>query len=120
MNAKKLVQDFYKSDAIINCEILKDFLHPEVILEWNSSKGFIKMNYQELMILTEKMSKAYIDSKIKIKHLVKQGNMVSVNYSHFIKTFENPKEEMLLAYFFAIWEVKDEKLYKCYQMSQLS
>ena len=41
-------------------------------------------------------------------------------YSHFVKTFENPREEMLLAHFFVIWEIKDNKLYRGYQMSQFN
>ena len=32
MSAKEIVQEFYKSDALINSEVLKDFLHPEVIV----------------------------------------------------------------------------------------
>jgi hypothetical protein len=43
-----------------------------------------------------------------------------VRYSHFVKTIENPREEMLLAHFISIWQIKDNKLYKGYQMSQLS
>lgn len=41
MNAKKIILDFYKSDAFINPDVLDTFLHPEVVLDWNSSKGFI-------------------------------------------------------------------------------
>ena len=44
MSAKEIVQEFYKSDALINSEVLKDFLHPEVIVEWYSSKGLVQLN----------------------------------------------------------------------------
>jgi hypothetical protein len=30
----------------------------------------------------------------------------------FCKTIENPREEMLLAHFISIWQIKDNKLYK--------
>jgi hypothetical protein len=36
-----------------------------------------------------------------------------------VKTIENPREEMLLAHFFVIWEIKDDKLFRGYQISQL-
>jgi hypothetical protein len=120
MSAKEIVQDFYKSDALINSEILKDFLHADISLEWNSSAGFIRHDYQSLLNLSNELSKAYVRSKVRISHIIAENNIVSVRYSHFVKTIENPREEMLLAHFFTIWEIKDNKLYRGYQMSQLS
>lgn len=119
MTSKRLIQDFYKSDALINPTIMKDFLHPEVIVDWNSTKGFIQMKYDEIISFTAELAKAYIRSKVKISHLIQDGNTISVRYSHYVKTIENPREEMLLAHFMIIWEVKDEKLYRGYQMSQI-
>lgn len=120
MSAKKIVQDFYKSDALIDTTIMSEFLHPEIIFEWNSTKGFLKLKYDDILSLTEEMSKAYVRSKARINPIVAEGNMVSLRYSHYVKTIENPREEMLLAHFFVIWEIKDGKLFRGYQMSQLS
>lgn len=120
MSAKKLVQDFYKSDALIDAAVMSEFLHPEIILEWNSSKGFLKMSYDEILSITEEMSRAYVRSKARINPIVVEGNRVSLRYSHYVKTIENPREEMLLAHFFVIWEIKDGKLFRGYQMSQIS
>ena len=120
MSAKKIVQDFYKSDALIDAKVMSEFLHPEIVVEWNSTKGFLKMNYEEIIALTEQMSKAYVRSKARINPIVAEKDMVSLRFSHYVKTFENPREEMLLAHFFVIWEVKDGKLFRGYQMSQIS
>ena len=119
MSAKEIVQEFYKSDALINSKVLKDFLHPEVILEWHSTKGFLKLNHEQLIGISSELGKTYVRSKYKISHLVEEGTTVAVRYSQYVKTFENPREEMLLAHFMVIWEVKDNKLYRGYQMSQL-
>lgn len=119
MTSKKLIQDFYKSEALINPILMKDFLHPEIVVEWNSSKGLIRMKYDEIILFTEDLSRAYIRSKVVISHLVQDVNTIAVRYSHYVKTIENPREEMLLAHFMTIWEVKDEKLYRGYQMSQI-
>ena len=119
MNPKKIVLDFYKSDALINPEILDTFLHPDVVLDWNSSKGFIQMKREDLLSLASELSKSYIRSKVAISHLLKEGNLISVSYSHSVKTFENPREAILLANFMVIWELKDEKLFRGYQMSQV-
>ncbi|HLF52891.1 nuclear transport factor 2 family protein [Flavobacterium sp.] len=120
MTAKELVQNFYQSDALVNSELMKSYLHPEIILDWNSSKGFIQMKSDDIVALSNELSIAYLDSKIEISHILEEENLVSVRYSHFVKTIENPREEMLLAHFIVIWEVKEGKLFRGYQMSQLS
>ena len=120
MSAKKIVQDFYKSDALINSVIMDTYLHPDVTVEWNSSKGFIQINRSEILALSAELGKAYVRSKTRISHILCDANIVSVRYSHYIKTIENPREEMLLAHFMVIWELKDGKLFHGYQMSQLS
>jgi hypothetical protein len=119
MSPKKLVQDFYKSDALINSEIMNTFLHPEILLDWNNSKGFVQLKREDILNLSKELSKAYVRSKARITHLLKDGDQIVVRYSHYIKTIENPREEMLLAHFMVIWEVKDDKLYRGYQISQL-
>ncbi|AWA30557.1 hypothetical protein HYN48_10910 [Flavobacterium magnum] len=120
MNAKKLVQAFYKSDALIDPAEMATYLHPEVKVEWNSTKGLIVMDHDEIIAFTTELSKAYMRTKVRMSHIVHEGDMVSARYSHFVKTIENPREEMLLAHFFVIWEVRDGKLFRGYQMSQLS
>jgi len=120
MSSKKLIQEFYKSDALINSDIMDTFLHPDVLLDWNSSKGFIQMNRHDILALAGELGKAYVRSKARISHLVKEGDSIAVRYSHYIKTVENPREEMLLAHFMVIWEMKDGKLFRGFQMSQFS
>jgi hypothetical protein len=120
MNAKKVVLDFYKSDALINRDLLATYLHPEILLDWNSSKGFIQMNRSELLDLASELGRSYTRSKVTISHILKDGNLISVRYSHFVKTIENPREYILLANFMVIWELKDDKLFRGFQMSQLS
>ena len=119
MNAKKIVQAFYKSDVLLETATVSGFLHPDVILEWHSTTGFMKLNYQDIIDLSTELGKAYVRSKARISHLIEEENTVSVRYSHYVKTIENPREEMLLAHFMVIWELKDGKLYRGYQMSQL-
>ena len=120
MSAKKTVQDFYKSDAFINPKVMENFLHKDLKIEWNSTKGFLILDKNAALELTKQMSVAYVKSKIKISHIIQKADMVSVRYAHYVKTIENPREEMLLAHFMVIWEIKDEKLFRGFQMSQLS
>ena len=119
MSAKEIVKKFYKSDALIDSEVMKDYLHPDVLVEWNSSTGFVEHNYNSLLDLSNDLSKAYVRSKVRISHIISENDMVSVRYDHFVKTIENPREEMLLAHSFIIWQIKDSKLFRGYQISQL-
>ena len=119
MSVKEIIKSFYKSDALIDSAVLKEFMHPEILLDWNSSTGFKQMNFDSLLSLADELNKSYVRSKIRISHIIVENELVSVRYSHFVKTIENPREEMLLAHFFAIWEIKDKKLFRGYQMSQL-
>lgn len=120
MTAKNLVENFYKSDVFLDADLTASFLHPEVELQWHSSKGFLTMDFNQIVALSRELSRTYVRSKIRISHLIVEGNLVSVRFSHFVKTIENPREEMLFAHFMTIWEVNDGKLYRGYQMSQLS
>ncbi|MCG9792700.1 nuclear transport factor 2 family protein [Flavobacterium algicola] len=118
MTAKELVVDFYKSDALIDSEIMKNYIHPEIRIDWNNSSGYSELNYDSLLSLITDLSIGYIRSKVKISQIVAENNMISVRYTHFVKTIENPREDMLLGYFMAIWEIKDDKLYRGFQISQ--
>ena len=120
MSAKEIIQKFYKSDALIDSDVMKEYLHSDILVDWNSSKGFIQLNYDSLLDLSNELSKAYVRSKVRISHIISENDMITVRYSHFVKTIENPREEMLLAHFIAIWQIKDNKLFRGYQMSQLS
>jgi len=120
MTPKKLVLDFYKSDALIDPSLIEKFVHQDIILDWHSSKGFVEMNFDAIFEFTQELSKAYVRSKVKISHIIQEDNYVSVRYSHYVKTIENPREEMLLAHFMILWEIKDNKLFRGHQMSQLS
>lgn len=117
MKPKDIVLDFYKSDVLLDKKTVSELLHPEVTIDWNSSEGFIQMNYEDMMSLTDEMARAYIRSKIRISHILQENDLVSLRFSHFVKTIENPREDMLLGNFFVIWEIKDGKLFKGFQMS---
>ncbi|TGD59625.1 nuclear transport factor 2 family protein [Flavobacterium humi] len=120
MKAKEIVKNFYKSDAFRDSALLDTFIHPDVTLDWNSSKGFLQLNREEMLKLASEMQKAYDSSRIYITHIIEEEDTVSVRYIHYVKTIENPREEMILAHFMVIWELKAGKLYRGFQMSQLS
>jgi hypothetical protein len=46
---------FYKSDALIDSTIMKEYLHPDVSVEWNSSKGFVQLDYDGIVDISEEL-----------------------------------------------------------------
>ncbi|WP_306350104.1 nuclear transport factor 2 family protein [Flavobacterium sp. '19STA2R22 D10 B1'] len=118
--SKDIVYDFYQSDALINKEKMQAYLHPEVTLEWDSSKGFHEFDHHGLLKLADELERSYNTSRVEISHLLQEDNLVTLRYRQYVTLFENPTEEIALAKFIVIWELKEQKLFKGYQMSQLS
>ena len=120
MTAKELVQSFYKSDALIDSAVMKQYLHADILVDWNNSTGLVQLDYDALINLSEELGRAFVRTKVRISHIIAEDDMVTVRYSHFVKTIENPREEMLMAHFISIWQIKEDKLFRGHQMSQLA
>ena len=118
MGPKKCVEGFYTSDFYRNPNTINQFLHPEVELFWNSSAGFNKMDYAKIENLSKEISRTFISLRTDVSHLLRDKNHVTIRFTYYVKTVENPEEELPMAHFIAIWELKDDKLYRGHQISQ--
>ena len=116
--SKQCVRDFYNSDFYSEPESIKDYLHPEAVLFWNSSAGFNKMNYDDICNLSKELSRTFLSLRTDISHVLEEKDVVAIRFTYYVKTIENPDEELPMAHFIAIWEMKDGKLYKGHQISQ--
>lgn len=119
MGAKDIVVKFYESVAILSKNYLLEALHEEVILEWNSSKGIIKMDKQDILALSKEIRLSYYSLRCQIHQVIDSEDQVAIRYTYYVTTFENPDEEMILASFFVMWQIKENQLFRGYQMSQL-
>ncbi len=119
MGAKELVTEYYRSGAYRDAKAMDRFIHDELVFQWHSSKGYLELEKDDLLALAAELGKSYSDSRVVITHMIAEGDAVSVRYTHYVNAFENPGEEMVLAHFMIIWEVKDGKLFKGFLMSQL-
>lgn len=119
MSAKELVAEYYNSGAFRDAKVMDRYIHDELVLQWHSSKGYLELEKNDLLALAAELGKSYSESRVAISHIVAEDDTVSVRYTHYVNAFENPAEEMVLAHFMIIWEVKDGKLYKGFLMSQL-
>lgn len=117
-SAKEVVRGFYRADILKDESVLGEFFHPEAELIWNSNDGLTIMNTEDLINFFSEIKRTYFDLRIEVSHLLADDNHVTIRYKYYVRTIENPDEELGIAHFIAIWEVKDDKLYRGYQVSQ--
>ena len=117
-NAKEVVRSFYRADILNDDTVLKKHFHPDLVLIWNSADGLSIMHYDDLVDFFEEIRRTYHDLRIEVSHLLEDGPHVTIRYKYYVRTMENPDEELGIAHFIAIWEVKDDQLYSGYQVSQ--
>ena len=120
MSPKEIAKAFYESDLANNSQSVSKYIHKECQLHWNSSTGYKVLDYDGLDQFFRNVNSAYNSLKCEISHLLQDQNQVTIRYTVFISTIEDPENELPLANFISIWEVKDGKLYRGYEISQVA
>ena len=115
---KKVVSDFYSTDFFNKIQQVEKYLHPDMELFWNARTGYSHMRREDVAKVTSEAAKSFDSVRCEITHLLQEGTNVTIRFTFYITTIENPTEEMPAAHFVAIWEIKDGLMYKGYQMSQ--
>ncbi|WP_370213772.1 nuclear transport factor 2 family protein [Mesoflavibacter profundi] len=119
MTPKEVVKRFYSLDFVKDNNVL-EYIHKDCILHWNSSKGYMCSNYKMIEERIATLKKAFHSFTYKLSHLLEDNNnTVTARYTIYVTSIENPQEEEVLAHFITIWEIKDQQLYKGYEISQL-
>lgn len=118
VTAKEVVRKFYLSNILNDHTVLERFFHPEMTLIWNSNDGLTIMNYDDMVAFFDEIRRTYHDLRVEVSHMLEDGNHVTIRYKYYIRTIENPDEELGIAHFIAIWEIKDGKMYQGHQVSQ--
>ncbi|SDS36857.1 SnoaL-like domain-containing protein [Formosa sp. Hel1_31_208] len=119
MTPKETVKAFYDLD-LAKSDKAMDLIHKDCQLYWNSSKGFKSLDYDGIAAMLDGLKKAYLSFNYRISHLLQDGNTVAARYTIYGTPIERSEKEDALAHFISIWEVRDQKLYRCYEMSQLA
>ncbi len=116
--AKDIVRSFYETDLINESDAFSKYLHPDIELYWNSSFGFNKKNFGQIETMFKEMASSFETFRCELSHLIAEDDTVTARYTYFAKTIEAPDKEDAIAHFITIWELKDNKLYRGYQISQ--
>jgi len=117
-SAKDIVKSFYRTDILKDESIIETYFHKEIELFWNSADGLNILHYEDLAGFFAEARRSYNDLRIEVSHVLEDEGHVTIRYKYYIRTMENPDEELGIAHFICIWEVKDGKLYRGYQVSQ--
>tara|TARA_R100000935_G_scaffold1439_1_gene4486 strand:+ start:36508 stop:36921 length:414 start_codon:yes stop_codon:yes gene_type:complete len=117
-SAKDIVKNFYRTDILKDESVVETFFHKEIELIWNSTDGLSILHYTDLVNFFAEARRSYNDLRIEVSHVLEDDGHVTIRYKYYIRTMENPDEELGIAHFICIWEVKDGKLYRGYQVSQ--
>ncbi|MDT0558678.1 nuclear transport factor 2 family protein [Ichthyenterobacterium sp. W332] len=118
MQALELVKSFYNSDLANDSDIIKTIFHKDCELHWTGSQGFMLLNYDGIVDFFEGIRKSYHQLRFEFSHLFEANDSVVTRHTLYAQTIENSESEMALGHFMAIWEVKDNKLFRCYEISQ--
>lgn len=119
LKTKEVVEKFYQSNFYQDEEVLESFLHPDVELSWYGTTGFRQLDLQGIAEISKQLASSFESLRAEIEKVVVKKDEAAINFTYHVRTIENPDEEMPLAHFIAIWELKDGKLYKGVQISQL-
>ncbi len=120
MSPKQVVKDFYESDWASDRQLIATYIHKDCLLHWNSSSGYKVFDYDGLDRFFNNIRVAYHALRPQISHLLQDQNQVTIRYTMFVSTIEDPDNELPLANFISIWEIKDGKLYRGYEISQVA
>lgn len=116
MDIKKFIIDYYH--ALLDPEGVKDFLHPNMLIQWQSPRGYLELDANELVQFSKMISKQYSTLRLEVTHIVAEAeDKVAARYINFITTPDNPTIEKELSHSIAIWQLKDGKLYRGFVMT---
>ncbi len=116
MSPKDLVSDFLCSNYYKDKEIFEQFVHPKLELNWNSSDGFFKLDFEGFFNMAHNMGKTFTALTPEFSHIFEENNKVCVRFTYHVETLEH-EESLPLAHFISIWEIENGKLRKGFLMS---
>ncbi|MCB7480378.1 nuclear transport factor 2 family protein [Christiangramia sediminis] len=119
LNTKEVVEQFYQSNFYKDEDVLRSYLHPDVELSWYGTTGMRKLNLSGIAEISEQLAASFESLRAEIEKIVVDKENAAIHFTYHVTTIENPDEEMPLAHFVAMWELKDGKLFKGVQISQL-
>ncbi|WP_438961446.1 nuclear transport factor 2 family protein [Nonlabens sp.] len=118
--AKKVVRNFLDSDVFVDPEDFSSHFHKDFKMHWHASSGYREFNYEDYERFTQAISVAYESMRSEITHMISDKDEVAARFTVFVRTVENPREEVPVGYFISIFKVSENKIIEVHQTSHPS
>lgn len=112
MDIKEFITGYY--NALLKPEEVTKYVHPQMVIRWQSSKGYLELEPNDLLNFSKLISKQYTTLRLDVLDVMAEGDKVAVRYASIITSPDNPLEEKELSHSMSMWELKDNKLYRGY------
>lgn len=116
MSAKEIVKAYYSSDLAKDSII--DLFHKDCEMKWHSTKGYKNLHRKDLDEMFNGIKQSFHSFTFRLSHLLDDNGTITARYTIYATAIEREEKEDPLAHFISIWETKDGKLYKGYEISQ--
>jgi hypothetical protein len=117
VSAKKIVQKFLDSDVFVNTVEFSTFLHKDLKVHWHASSGYREFDFQDYHRLSQSTASSYESMRNEVSHIFASKNEVAARFTVYVRTNENPREEIPVGYFISIFKVEDDKIIEVHQTS---
>ncbi len=118
--AKKIVRNFLDSDVFVDSQLFADFLHKDLKVHWHASSGYREFSYDDYFRISQSTSTSYESMRTTISHMISDKNEVAARFTVYVRTVENPREEIPIGYFVSIFKILDGKIVEIHQSSHPS
>lgn len=117
---KKTVTNFLDSDVFVQANDFESFFHKDFKMHWHASSGYREFNYEEYQRIAQATAASYESMRTEISHMISDKNEVAARFTVYVRTLENPREEVPVGYFISIFKIEDEKIVEIHQTSHPS
>ncbi|WP_458626656.1 nuclear transport factor 2 family protein [Winogradskyella sp. PC D3.3] len=117
MSAKEVVKAFYEADLANDVALVSKHFHKDCELHWTSSQGVTLLKYNDIEMFFEGTRQSYNSLRFEFTHFITADVFVTTRHTLFGSTIETPDAETSIAHFSTIWEVRDGKLYRGFEIS---
>lgn len=118
--AKKIVTNFLDSDVFVKSENFDSFMHKDFKMHWHASSGYRDFDYDEYHRISQVTAASYESMRTDISHMISEKNEVAARFTVYVRTLENPREEVPVGYFISIFKIMDDKIIEIHQTSHPS
>lgn len=116
MSVKEIAKVFYSSD--LAKDDVMDLFHPDCEIKWHSTKGYKTMDYNAIDQMIKGIKQSFHSFTYRLSHLLNDDDIITARYTIYATSIERKEKEDPIAHFISIWETKDGKLYKGFEISQ--